>query len=226
MMLAAFCVLLTVALYFANKQLYRRWPRLLFSPVILTPALIVVALVVIGIPFDTYLTDTHWLLWFLGPATVAFAVPIYQHRTLIRDHWLALLAGTVIGVTVAVSTSWGLGQVFELPPEVAHSLLLRSVSTPFALEMATQMGGRADMTAMFVVFTGLAGIITGELILALLPRKSSLSRGASYGATAHALGTVKAREHSEQTGVMASLLMIFSGLMMVALLPLLTRLFV
>jgi putative effector of murein hydrolase len=224
MTLAIFSVLVTLGLYLLNKRLYRRFPVLVFSPVLLTPAVIILLLPLAAIPFDTYLADTHWLLWFLGPATVAFAVPIYLQRALIREHWLALGVGTVVGVAVAVTSSWLLGRAFKLPPEVAHSLLSRSVSTPFALEISEKLGGQNDMTALFVVFTGVAGILTGEFILAILPWRSSLSRGASYGATAHALGTVKAREFSEQTGVMASLLMIFSGLLMVVLVPWLSRL--
>ena len=56
-----------------------------------------------------------------------------------------------------------------------------------------------------------------------MPRRAKLARGASYGAAAHALGTARARELDEQSGVMASLLMIFSGVTMVMLAPLLGR---
>ncbi|WP_345250716.1 LrgB family protein [Pigmentiphaga soli] len=222
--MAVFCVLATLALFYPNKYLYRRWPRLWFNPILLTPAALAALLWAAHIPLDEYLSDTHWLLWCLGPATVGFAVPIYQHRALIREHWAALLAGTVAGVTMAVGSSWLLARAAGLPGEVANSLLVRSISTPFAMGIAERVGGKADLTAMFVVLTGVAGIVTGELVLALLPRRSGLARGASYGAAAHALGTVKAREFGEPAGVMASLLMIFSGLLTTLLAPLIRHL--
>ncbi|WP_254914544.1 LrgB family protein [Pigmentiphaga sp. NML030171] len=220
-MIIALCVVATVALYYLNKLLYARHPRLWTHPILLTPLALLALLLATGISLDEYTADTRVLLWFLGPATVAFAVPIYQYRRMIRELWPALAVGTVAGVTAAVASSWWLARAFHLAPEVARSLLVRSVSTPFAMATADRFGGNADLAAMFVVFTGLAGMLTGELILALMPRRSGLASGASYGAAAHALGTAKARELGEEAGVMASLLMIFSGLSMVLLAPVL-----
>ena len=45
------------------------------------------------IPYQDYMAESHWLLWLLGPATVAFAVPVYENRQLIRRHWLSLSVG-------------------------------------------------------------------------------------------------------------------------------------
>lgn len=219
-MMLVFCLGTTVAFYCLNKWLYRRLPCLCTHPILLTPMALLGMLAVAGVPLDEYTRDTRVLLWLLGPATVAFAVPIYQYRQVIRELWLALSVGTVVSVATAVASSWWLAQAFHLAPEVVRSLLVRSISTPFALAAAGQVGGNADLAAMFVMFTGLAGLLTGELILALMPRRSRWASGASYGAAAHALGTTKARELSEEAGVMASLLMIFSGLAMVLAAPL------
>ncbi|MDX3905690.1 MAG: LrgB family protein [Pigmentiphaga sp.] len=220
-MIVAFCLLATVVVYYLNKGLYARHPRLWTHPILLTPAALLALLLVTGIPLDEYTADTRVLLWFLGPATVAFAVPIYQYRRLIRELWPALALGTAVGMAAGVGSSWALARLFHLAPEVAHSLLVRSISTPFALATADKLGGNADLAAMFVMFTGLVGLLTGEGILALMPRRSGLASGASYGAAAHALGTARARELGEEAGVIASLLMIFSGLAMVLLAPLL-----
>jgi putative effector of murein hydrolase len=219
-----FFAVVTLALFYSNKWLYGRFPRFWTQPLLLTPFVLLLLLAFAGIPFEAYQAHTHWLLWFLGPATIAFALPIYQHRALIRDQWLALSAGTLAGVTMAVGSSWLLARAFGLPPALSNDLLVRSVSTPFAMELAQRLGGDPDLTAMLVVATGVAGVVAGEFVLAWLPRHSQVARGASYGATAHAVGTAKAREFGEQLGLMASLLMIFSGLLMVLLVPLLSHL--
>ncbi|VCU72260.1 Inner membrane protein YohK [Pigmentiphaga humi] len=218
-MMLAFCLAATVVLYCLNKVLYARHARIWTHPILLTPAMLAALLLATGISLDEYTADTRLLLWFLGPATVAFAVPIYEYRRLIREQWLALAIGTLAGVAAAVGTSWGLAHLLHLSPEVTNSLLVRSVSTPFALATADTVGGNADLAVMFVVFTGLAGMLMGEIVLAVMPRRSRMASGASYGAAAHALGTVRARELSEEAGVMASLLMIFSGLVMVLVAP-------
>jgi len=116
-MIIVLCVVATVALYYLNKLLYARYPRLWTHPILLTPIALLALLLATGISLDEYAADTRVLLWFLGPATVAFAVPIYQYRRLIRELWPALAVGTVVGVTAAVASSWWLARAFHLAPE-------------------------------------------------------------------------------------------------------------
>ena len=35
---------------------------------------------IFGISYQTYSEDTQWIVNLLGPATVAFAIPIYRYR--------------------------------------------------------------------------------------------------------------------------------------------------
>lgn len=60
------CFLATLALYFANKKLYRRRRTLLLMPLVLTPMILVLLLVVTHISYQDYIGETHWLLWLLG----------------------------------------------------------------------------------------------------------------------------------------------------------------
>lgn len=134
------CFLATLALYFANKKLYRRRRTLLLMPLVLTPMILVLLLVVTHISYQDYIGETHWLLWLLGPATIAFAVPVYENLHIIRRHWLSLTAGVTTAVLVAVYSSVWLARLLTLPEEVQRSLAVRSITTPFALEAAKQMG--------------------------------------------------------------------------------------
>ena len=142
------CFLVTLALYFANKKLYRRRRTLLLMPLVLTPMILVLLLVVTHISYQDYIGETHWLLWLLGPATIAFAVPVYENLHIIRRHWLSLSAGVLTAVLVAVYSSVWLARLLTLPEEVQRSLAVRSITTPFALEAAKQMGGQADLVAL------------------------------------------------------------------------------
>lgn len=73
------CLAVTLALYFANKQLYRRVHRIWLMPLVLTPLLLVALLLIGHISYREYMGESHWLLWLLGPATIAFAVPVYEN---------------------------------------------------------------------------------------------------------------------------------------------------
>ncbi|HDL6649145.1 TPA: LrgB family protein [Yersinia enterocolitica] len=218
------CFLATLALYFANKKLYRRRRSLLLMPLVLTPMVLVLLLVVTHISYQDYIGETHWLLWLLGPATIAFAVPVYENLSIIRRHWLSLTAGVITAITVAVVSSVWLAKLLTLSEEVQRSLAVRSITTPFALEAAKQLGGQPDLVALFVVITGVFGMAVGDLLFLRLSVRSGLAKGAGLGASSHGAGTAKAYEMGQQEGVVSSLVMMLVGIITVIGAPLMGHL--
>jgi predicted murein hydrolase (TIGR00659 family) len=213
-------LLATLTLYFAVKALYCRHPRWWLSPLIVVPSLLVACLLLLDLPYARYFQSTHWLVWLLGPGTVAFAVPIYEQRRVIREHWLSLLGGVLVGMPMAVFSTVGLARWLDLSDLLQRSLAARSVTTPFALLTTSSIGGSTQMVAVFVVLTGVCGMVVGDAMLVLLPLKSKLARGVMLGAAANAAGAVKARELGAQEGVVASLTMVLGGLVTVFSAPL------
>jgi putative effector of murein hydrolase len=222
-LIAALCFVATVVVYLWAKRLHAAKRRMWRAPIVVAPLVLLGLMLVTGIPYSVYFAGTRWLMWLLGPTTVAFAVPIYQQRALIQRYPLSLTVGVVVGVALGVSTSWALARLFQLPPAVAHSLLTRSISTPFALSASHAFGGSSDLVVLFVIITGVIGMLVGEGMLSWLRVHSSIARGASLGASAHAVGTAKARELGHEEGAVSSLTMMFAGIVMVLLAPWLAR---
>ncbi|RDK01762.1 LrgB family protein [Paraburkholderia lacunae] len=220
-LIAAGCFVLTVALYFASKALYARFKSPWLTPLLAVPAVLAAIVVLLHIPYPVYFQDTRWLMWLLGPATVAFAVPIYEYRELLKQHWISLTVGVTVGIVVAVGGSLMLAKLLHLSPELQRSLMTRSVSTPFALAVSDKIHAPKDLTALFVIATGVCGMLFGELVLGLVPLRTRLARGALFGAAAHGVGTAKARELGSEEGVVASLTMMIAGVVMVLLAPML-----
>ncbi|MGF6752692.1 LrgB family protein [Paraburkholderia sp. GAS334] len=218
-LIAAGCFVMTVALYFASKYLYARFKSPWLTPLVAVPVVLAVIVLVAHIPYPVYFQDTRWLMWLLGPATVAFAVPIYEYRDLLKRHWISLTVGVTVGIIVAVGGSLALAKLLHLSPELQRSLMTRSVSTPFALAVSDKIGAPKDLTALFVIATGVCGMLFGEIVLALVPLRTRLARGALFGAAAHGVGTAKARELGSEEGVVASLTMMIAGVVMVLLAP-------
>jgi putative effector of murein hydrolase len=185
------------------------------------PAALVAIVVLAHIPYPLYFEDTRWLMWLLGPATVAFAVPIYEYRALLKRHWISLSVGVTVGILVGVGGSLMLAKLLHLSPDLQRSLMTRSVSTPFALAVSDRIHAPQDLTALFVIATGVCGMLFGELVLAFVPLRTRLARGALFGAAAHGVGTAKARELGSEEGVVSSLTMMIAGVAMVLLAPLL-----
>ncbi|HDG9776105.1 TPA: LrgB family protein [Raoultella planticola] len=218
--LSVLCLVVTLALYFANKRLYRRFHRLPLMPLVFTPILLVLILVFGHISYQNYMGEAHWLLWLLGPATIAFAVPVYDNLAVIKRHWMSLTAGVTTAVVVAVTSSVWLARLFTLPDEIQRSLAVRSVTTPFALAAAKPIGGQPELVALFVVITGVFGMAVGDALFMRLAIREGMAKGAGFGAASHGAGTARSYELGPQEGVVASLVMMLSGVVMVLTAPL------
>ncbi len=220
-LLSLLWLLLTMGGYYVLKPVYRRRPRWWTSPLFTVPLLLASLGLLLGMNYPVYIRDTHWLVLMLGPATAAFALPIFRHRQLIRAHWPALLVGVLGGSAMAIASAWGLATWCGLDDAVRRSLLARSITTPLAMLMSADIGGVPELTALFVVITGVAGIALGEWLLRYLPLRSALARGALFGVGAHGAGTAKAYEVGKEEGSVASLAMVLAGLLNVMLAPVL-----
>lgn len=210
----------TISFYLLAKKLYRRWPRIWFSPLIAAPLLLIVAVLIFRTSYAEYNNSTHWLVMLLGPATVAFAVPIYEQRAVIRQYWLVLMFGVLVGSTAAIVSAWGMASLLSLDGSLRLSLLPRSVTSPFAMAVSEDIGGVPNLTALFVVVTGVIGAALGDTLLRFLPLKSGLARGALFGMGAHGAGVAKAQQIGAQEGTIAGLVMVLVGLVNVFSAPL------
>ncbi len=217
-----FWLALTLLAYLGSRWLYRRSGRYLLSPLILVPALLLAVAVPLHTAYAEYARNTHWLMSVLGPVTVAFAVPIWQQRALLARHWPALSLGMLVGSAASISSSWGLAHLLALDNSVSLSLLPRSITTPFAMPLARDLGGVPELTAVFVMFTGVLGAMFGGVLLKFLPLRTALARGALFGVGAHGAGVSRAHEVGGEEGSVAGLVMVLTGLLNLFAAPLLT----
>ena len=223
---AMFWSALTIALYILGKALYRRRSCWFLSPLVVTPLLLILAALALHITYREYIRGTHWLVVLLGPATVAFAIPIYEQRSLIRRHWMLLVVGALVGSATSMISSWELSSLLGLNDSLRLSLLPRSMSTPFAMTVSSDIGGVPALTAVFVVITGVLGAAIGEGLLNCLPLRSALARGALLGMGAHGVGTAKAHQIDGEVGAIAGLVMVLVGLLNVLVAPVLAHLLI
>ena len=202
----------TIGCYLAARALYRRWPRWWLTPLAVTPALLMVAASSLHVSYGQYIRGTGWLVDLLGPATVAFAVPIYEQRALIRRHWPVLCTAVLAGSTAAMLTGWTLASLLGLSGTLRLSMLPRSMSTPFAMAVSGDLGGAPELTAVFVVLTGVLGACLGEVMLARPPIHGPLARGAVLGMGAHGVGTARAHQYGREEGAVAGVVLVLVGL--------------
>ncbi|WP_261817239.1 LrgB family protein [Vibrio gallicus] len=224
-MITIACFVVTIACYYLTKLLHKRYQKIWLIPLVSVPFILVALVISLHIAYQDYIGDSHWLVWMLGPATVAFAVPVHENRKIIVRHWLSISVGVIAAIITAISSTVYLSKFFHLSEVLQRSLAVRSITTPFAVVASKELGGKADLTAIFVVLTGVFGIICAEIILGFIRIKSPHGKGAGLGACAHGSGTAIAYGIHSEAGTVASLVMLFSGVATVLIAPCLSGLF-
>lgn len=214
-MIAMLCFVLTIVGYILTKRLYRKFPYMLLSPALFVPFLLIIFMVVFHISYDTYMQESHWIVWMLGPATVAFAIPIFEYRQVIKQHAISIGLGIVIGMLAGVMSAFYLAKLFQFDQETSYSLMARSISTPFAMELTSHIGGSVELVILFTMITGIAGGVLADFVLLSLKLNSRFAQGAALGNSAHGFGTSKAFMRHKEEGVVACLSMVLAGVFMV-----------
>lgn len=218
-LIAILCFIGTFIGYILSKKLHQKYPYMLLAPGIFVPFMIMLLMVIFNISYDTYMIENKWIIWMLGPATIAFAIPIYEYRNVIKEHVLSISLGIVVGMIAGVISAFYLAKLFSFDQETTYSLMARSISTPFAMELTSNIGGSVELVILFTMITGIAGVAMADMILLALKLNSRFAQGAALGNSAHGFGTSKAFMRHREEGVVACLTMVLAGVFMVLLGP-------
>ena len=85
--------------------------------------------------------------------------------------------------------------------------------------VSEEAGGIVTLTVISIILTGIFGNIIADAWFAFTRIKSPLAKGLALGTAAHAIGTARALEMGEVEGAMSSLSIAVSGLLTVAVAP-------
>lgn len=201
---------ITLAVYWLSLRLHSRfaWAH----PLVTSCGILMLFLWKAHVPYATYRVGGDIISWFLGPATVALAVPMYRHGYRLRSS-LGVLAvivfiGSVVGMTTAGLTAYLLGA----PRPVIMAAIPKSVTTPIAIEVARQLHGIPEITVAMVIVTGILGSIVGPLVMRWLSVADDRAIGAAIGTSSHAVGTASLIRHSELQASVSSWAMAAAGI--------------
>lgn len=211
----------TIGLYLAVEKLYIKLGRSpLVHPVLISIFGLMGILSLLGWQYEAYQSDTAFIHFLLGPATVALAVPLYEQTELIKRMLWPLLISCVVGAMVAAASAVIFSALWTLDTTLSLSLAGKSVTTPIAMELSTTMGGSASLTAGIVLFTGGIGCVIIPLLMRLYRVTDDATYGFIMGLTAHGFGTAQAFDRSVTCGAFSGLAMSLTGVVSAFLLPL------
>ncbi|MBE0487832.1 MAG: LrgB family protein [Halomonas sp.] len=198
----------------------------LLHPVTLSIAMLIGLLMLVDMDYPTYFEGAQFIHFLLGPATVALAIPLYDHRERVRRLLGPLLIACMTGIVTAVASTLGLAMALGARPETVLSLAPRSVTSPIAMGIAEQIGGIPSLAAGLVLLTGSIGCALSPWVFRLLRVQDPAVQGFTLGLAAHGFGTAQAFARiGAVAGAFSGLAMGLTGLLTAFLLPLLIRLF-
>ncbi|KAI0382504.1 LrgB-like family-domain-containing protein [Hypomontagnella monticulosa] len=201
-----------VLTYFLAMSLPSIWRQYL-HPVLVTSLFTVLGLWVIGLTkgqplpstLAAYKTGAGYIaLWsgqhglpgagdmfssVLDAAIVAFALPVYQYRRELRQHFVAIVVPNV-----AIS----IGSLFAYPvvcyaigitAQRSLAFAARSLTLALAVPAAANLGGDVNAVAALAIMSGVVGVLVGQRILAALkiPEDDYVTRGVTLGANSSAI---------------------------------------
>lgn len=217
LLIAIVSLLGTVAIFNICKMFYKKYKKEWLTPMLITPLVIIGILLLTGVSYKSYNAGANVLTNLLGPATVAFAVPIYKNVNLLKKHAFEIFISIAVGSAVAIVSSFMMALLVGLNDELVHSLVPRSVTTPIAMDISNMIGGSPTLTAVFVMTTGILGSLLAPIVIKICRFHRPSSRGLMLGMGAHGTGTSKAFEFGELEGTFASLAMIVAALISIVL---------
>ena len=199
--------------------IYKKTKFPLFNPLLIAAILVIGFLAIFDIDFDTYNKGGQFINIFLGPATIALAVPLYKNLPLLKKNFLPIFTGILVGSLVSILSVVSIAVFMGLDKTITVSLMAKSVTTPIGIEITNSLGGVSSITVLAIVLSGIIGAVVGPTIFKVLKISNPIAKGVSLGTASHAVGTSKALEIGETEGAMSSLSIGVAGIITVFLAP-------
>ena len=208
-------VTVSLLAYIIGALLKKKFKLAIFNPLLISIVLTIIMLVIADIDYDVYAQGADYLSWFLTPATVCLAIPLYEQWELLKHNVKAVMLGITAGVLTSLTTVLVLSLIMHLSHEEYVTLLPKSITTALGMGVSEELGGYVTITVAVIIVTGVIGNIFGELICKIFRITEPISKGIAFGSASHAIGTAKAMELGDVEGAMSSLSIAVSGILTV-----------
>ena len=215
-----FFVLLTLAAYRIGREFKdRSGGHAIAQPVLVAVILIGLVLTVTDVDYDGYADGTGLISFWLGPATVALAVPLHRNAHRLKGFVVPMLIAIPIGAVVSIVTAVLTVDLLGGSEELARTLAPKAATTPVSLALSGENGGIPALTAVLTILIGILGAVIGPAVLTLLRVHDRRARGLAMGAVTHGIGTSRSLHDDETEGAFAGLSMGLTALATSLLLP-------
>ncbi|MCI7061243.1 MAG: LrgB family protein [Lachnospiraceae bacterium] len=209
-------VALSFAAYGIGMMLQKKFRLAIFNPLLISVILIMIFLTVSKTDYRIYQQGAEVISYFLTPATVCLAIPLYEQMELLKKNFKAILLGILSGVLTSLFSVFAMAIFFGLDHKEYATLLPKSITTAIGMGVSEELGGYVTLTVAIIIITGILGSILAEAACRIFGITQPVAKGVAIGTASHAIGTSKAMEMGETEGAISGLSIAVAGLVTVA----------
>ncbi|MGY0393822.1 LrgB family protein [Fusobacterium sp.] len=215
-----FGVIISLIAFEIGKFIFEKTKLAIFNPLLIATLIVMGILNFFHISVKDYMLGGSLIVFFLAPATVVLAIPLYQKIDLLKKHWVPIIGGGIVGAVVAIVSVVVLGKFLGIDHKLLVSFMPKSITTPIGIELSKMLGGIPSITVFAIVVTGITGNVTAPFIYSVFKIKHPIAKGLGLGVSSHAVGTSRAIEMGEIEGAMSALAIVIAGILTIILAPL------
>lgn len=230
-----FGVFLSLVVFLIGQWLFKKSKGFfLFQPLLVSMILGIAILIVLAKCLGTttaavytkaYKLGGDIIFWFITPATIAFAVPLYKRNDVIKKNWLVIILGLFVGTFISMILITLVAKAVGLNNVGVKSMLSQSATTAVAMPLTASIGGNASVTAMACIINAVVIYALGKQLVKWFNLNSDpLGTGLGLGAAGHTIGSAFALELGSVQGAMAAVAVVATAVVDNLLVPIFSHL--
>ena len=227
---AIFGIFLSLVVYLIGQWLFKIGKGFfLFQPLFVGMVLGIFILFLLAKAFGTttatfyksaYLPGGNIIFWFLNPATIAFAIPLYRRNDIVKRFWPVIILSLIVGLVISLFAIYGVAKLFHLNDVGIASMLPQAATTAIAMPIATAIGGNAAITAMACILNAVIIYALGDWLVKFFKVNSDpIGAGLGLGPAGHTVGSAKALQLGSIQGSMASIAVVVISIVVDVVVP-------
>ncbi|OCL84067.1 LrgB family protein [Arcobacter porcinus] len=214
-------LIITLAAYNFGMFIYEKFNKqTLLQPIIVSYVIILTIILLTNTSFEEYFKGVEIINFFLGPATVALALPLYNNLQHIKSLFIPIVVTLIVAGIFTVLIAVLFLYIFGAKLTTILAMTTKSITAPIAIITSEQIGAIPSLAIGFVLVTGILGALFGTLIFKLCRIKYETSKGFALGLVSHGVGTARAIEIGEKAAAFGALAMGLCGVVTAIFLPL------
>lgn len=219
-------LILTLGAFKIGIIIYERFNKHpLLQPIVIAYAIIMTTLLLSGKTYEEYFKGVEIIHFFLGPATVALALPLFNNLKHIKNLFVPIVLTLFIAGTFSIVIALTLLYILDANMVTILSMATKSITAPIAIITSEQIGAIPSLAVGFVIITGIIGALLGNIIFKIIKIKHDTSKGFALGLISHGIGTARAVEMGEKAAAFSALAMGLCGIFTAILLPIVIQFF-